>query len=645
MSAGGLGLIVLVALFLAPGNGNSALAAYSSTLNWDVSMVAVSSSTCPADGDNNIDPGECPDVTTSFQIQPAGGVGGTQSMFDRANVVWTTGPLSGDGSDVTAPQNGLAPKRVNTMGAKVGMVSIQMQSNMFTGTLTQNNVDDVANGRDPTVNGQPPRCGAGITSDTRPDTLALADSFELWNATFSNDHIIDYWSTQAPDANHPYPLGCDPTGKTAGHACAPAAVTNLPRPILALETAMGLTQTSRVSRAYGIAKLPIVGGITSNLDVNFLVYSLHSKGTNGYLSVTLISYPGLPSADPTNANYNPLSQTVLTCPPYSSSATVYGVTSSPDFDEDGRPDLTVTPEINRVVQPQTVAGTAYDYYVETSMVPDYDGDSIPAYADRCRTDPASGSAASDSDGDGLSGTCDPSGQHNTPASGSWKSRPQWDANQDLDGDGILNSVDNCPNKYNPYQEDTDGDTVGDACDPAPTIPGDGHGYASPAPGMYVHYVDMCRDPWTVGQFETSGDAGRKCLKQDGLITNWQDSNNDGVPDYLDMTSLPGGHVLADCTSDSDHDGFKDAVEAAPTNVQPCPTSTAYGKGSDPLDPSSPSTGAAVGGVAEAPAESSPEAKPETEPPLRILATLMILAGGPVIIALGWRYCRRQQKRG
>jgi hypothetical protein len=568
-------------------------------------------------------------------------------MFDRANVIWTTGPLSGDGSDVTAPRDGLAAKRVSTLGAKVGMVSISIQSNILIGDLTANNIDDVASHQDPTVNGQPPRCGADLNSDGHPDTLALTDSFELWNAAFhpdGSDPIIDYWNTQAPDSDlGGYPSGCDPNGNTPNHACAPRAVRGLPRPILALETAMGLTPASRVSRAYGIAKLPIVGGITSNLDVNFLVYSLHNKGTNGYLSVTLISYPGLPSADPTNANYNPLSQSVQTCPPYWSSATICGVTSSSDFDGDGQPDLSVTtPEVNRVVQPQTTPGTTYDYNIETSMVPDYDGDGIPAYADRCRTDPASGSAASDTDGDGLSGTCDPSGQHNTPASGSWKSKPPWDANQDVDGDGILNSVDNCPTVYNPDQKDTDGDSAGDACDPAPTIPGDGHGYANPPPGMFVHYVDMCRDPWTVGQPETSNDSGRQCLKQDGVITNWQDSNNNGVPDYLDMRSLPTpGPVLADCYSDSDHDGFVDAVEAAPSSVQPClPSSILSGKSSDPLDPSSPGT-SPVGGVAEPPAESGSSAGSSGGPPLGVLTVVAALATGALLFAAGGQYTRKR----
>ena len=42
---------------------------------------------------------------------------------------------------------------------------------------------------------------------------------------------------------------------------------------------------------------------------------------------------------------------------------------------------------------------------------------------------------------------------------------------DNDGDGIVNSEDNCPNTANPNQEDYDGDNIGDVCDPNP-IPSD-----------------------------------------------------------------------------------------------------------------------------------------------------------------------------
>ena len=47
---------------------------------------------------------------------------------------------------------------------------------------------------------------------------------------------------------------------------------------------------------------------------------------------------------------------------------------------------------------------------------------------------------------------------------------------DSDGDGIANSVDDCPTIFNPVrpgdngtQADTDGDGVGDACDPCPLL--------------------------------------------------------------------------------------------------------------------------------------------------------------------------------
>lgn len=43
---------------------------------------------------------------------------------------------------------------------------------------------------------------------------------------------------------------------------------------------------------------------------------------------------------------------------------------------------------------------------------------------------------------------------------------------DEDGDNVLNDVDNCPGIYNPTQDDSDGDNVGDVCDPHPSTPGD-----------------------------------------------------------------------------------------------------------------------------------------------------------------------------
>ncbi len=43
------------------------------------------------------------------------------------------------------------------------------------------------------------------------------------------------------------------------------------------------------------------------------------------------------------------------------------------------------------------------------------------------------------------------------------------AEADTDGDGIVDSQDNCPYVYNPDQADRDGDGIGDACDNCPTV--------------------------------------------------------------------------------------------------------------------------------------------------------------------------------
>jgi hypothetical protein len=44
-----------------------------------------------------------------------------------------------------------------------------------------------------------------------------------------------------------------------------------------------------------------------------------------------------------------------------------------------------------------------------------------------------------------------------------------DANNDLDGDGVPNAIDNCPTVANPDQHDEDADGVGDACDNCPGV--------------------------------------------------------------------------------------------------------------------------------------------------------------------------------
>jgi len=85
---------------------------------------------------------------------------------------------------------------------------------------------------------------------------------------------------------------------------------------------------------------------------------------------------------------------------------------------------------------------------ETGGDVDTDGDGILDSADNC---PLTANAdQTDSDGNGMGDACDSGGA-------------------DTDGDSIEDFFDNCVDDPNPSQSDTDGDGIGDACDTAPYI--------------------------------------------------------------------------------------------------------------------------------------------------------------------------------
>ncbi len=123
---------------------------------------------------------------------------------------------------------------------------------------------------------------------------------------------------------------------------------------------------------------------------------------------------------------------------------------------------------------------------------------------------------------------------------SWVFVKQGSFTDDADGDGIKNSVDNCPFTANPDQADRDGDGIGDACDNCPLVAnadqkdtdGDGLGDVCDA-----HYSETLTVPagstkpgeplWVTATFKNTSGADIRTIRPDCVNTTFTVSDKKG----------------------------------------------------------------------------------------------------------------------
>ena len=126
----------------------------------------------------------------------------------------------------------------------------------------------------------------------------------------------------------------------------------------------------------------------------------------------------------------------------------------------------------------------------------------------------------------------------------------WIYTGDVDQDGVINSLDNCPGTFNPSQEDGDGDGVGDVCD----VCEGGDNYSDADEDNIPYCYDNCPETYNFNQSDSDHDGFGDLCDNCPAAANYDqaDTDGDGIGDACDQ-----------CT-DTDGDGWGNPGFAANT---------------------------------------------------------------------------------
>jgi len=246
-------------------------------------------------------------------------------------------------------------------------------------------------------------------------------------------------------------------------------------------------------------------------------------------------------------------------------------TTAPDADSDGIADGCDNCQTISNSDQRNFDGDAFG----DACDPDVDGDGVANASDLCAFTPlgqphdVNGCSQAQVDQD-FDGVCDPgkssptlcTGSDNCPTAANPTQAnvvhpltPAGDACEDPDADTWVDSQDNCPDNYNPFQEDGDLDGRGNVCDVCPTNPDCDADNVSDGPldpdgtGPIVAGPDNCVLVPNTNQLNQDADSFGNACDNCPTVTNQDqfDINNNGIGDACD----PG---------DSDQDQFSDRVE-------------------------------------------------------------------------------------